>query len=191
MELAAFADSTSDSVQSPTSKDYYDGLPQYSTLQSEGSSDLPLNGIEHKPIRNGIDHKSNGLDHKPNGKNHDNYNQKMDANSAQQSVWFGNLLRIKLFSGSSRGADRRKRIQSIMKSINSVDTHVPEYPADDGSSCCRINRHMMEYTLFVTGILVVAAICLTPVPLYYTAPVPPKPDTFSEESDAIKNCQVS
>jgi len=194
MELASLADSTSDSVQSPTSKDcdYYDGLPQYTTLQSEGSSNLSLNGIEHKPIRNGIDYKSNGLDHKPNGKDHDNHDQKMEANSAQESVWFSNLFRIKLFGGSSRGADRRKRIQSIMKSINSVNTHVPEYPADYGSACCRINRrHMMEYTLFVIGILVVAAICLSPVPLYYTAPVPPNPDTFREESDAIKNCQVS
>ncbi|XP_065891156.1 uncharacterized protein [Dysidea avara] len=184
----SFLDSTSESVKSATSKDYdsSDGLLKYSTLQSEGSNDLSFNDVELKPVVNNIDHKSNGLDHEPN----EIFHQKDEKNSAQQNICFRNFFRTKLFGGNSKGAERKKRIQCIMKSINSVNTNVPEYPADDGSSCCRINHNVKEYILLIIGILMVAAACLSPVPLHYAAPIPPHPDDFGDFSDSIKNCHL-
>ena len=202
MELPSLADSKSESVKSPTSKDYdsSDGLLKYSTLQSEGSNDLSFD-VEFKPINhesNGIDHKSNGLDHEPNGLDHEPngldhepneiFHQKDEKNSAQQNISFTNFFKTKLFGGNSKEAERNKRIQCIMKSINSVNTNVPEYPADDGSSCCRINRKVKEYTLLIVGILIVAAACLSPVPLHYTAPTPIDVTDFTSFSDSVKNC---
>ena len=216
MELSSLADSTSESVKSPTSKDYdsSDGLPKYSTLQSEcttlqseSSNDLPFHDVELKPVvnnidhesngidhkSNGIDHKSNGIDHKSNGLDHEPneiFHQKDEKKFAQQNICFRNFFRTKLFGGDSKGAKRKKRIRCIMKSINSVETNMPEYPADDGSSCCRINRNVKEYTLLIIGILMVAAACLSPAPLHYTAPIPPHPEDYGHFSDSIKNCHL-
>ncbi|XP_065891161.1 uncharacterized protein [Dysidea avara] len=196
MELSSLADSTSESVKSQD-YDSSDGLPRSSTLQSEcttlqseSSNDLPFNDVELKPVVNSIDHKLNGIDYKSNGLDHEPNEIKDEENSAQQNICFRNFFKTKVFGGNSKGAERKRRIQCILKSINGVDTNVPEYPADDGSSCYRTNRNVKEYTLLIIGILMVAAACLSPVPLHYTAPIPPNPEEFTPLSDSIKYCHL-
>lgn len=181
MELGSVVDSTAESVIDHNSSD---GLPQYSTLQSERSSDLiyTSNGIVGEPIENNFksDHKMNGLE-----SNEIYLRQENEQTSATKSGCCRNFFRI----SHSRHSERKQRIRSILKSINSVSTNVPEYSADD-SYHCRINRNVVEYILLVIGILLVTVACLSPAPVYYTAAMPPKPSQFRAQSDAIKSCQL-
>jgi len=112
--------------------------------------------------------------------------QPLDDNQSDRQNWgVRSFFKTLCFSGRSKKAERQKRIQKILLSINSIEGNLNYIPGENCKSRC--NKKMIEIIFLGIAILIVAAIFMIPVPLYYSEP--PHSEIDENMSNFFKTCQ--
>ena len=88
------------------------------------------------------------------------------------------------FRESKKKAERQQRIRKILISINGIEANLNNLP-DDGRFRC--SKTIFEIFLLVLAIIIVVAVFMVPVVLYYTGP--PFPELDQSMIEYFKTCQ--
>lgn len=128
---------------------------------------------------NGVNHVQNGsrlpsiADDVPtqNGQSSDknqptNDDEIIDDHQKRNVRRFYKQLKSICFPRSCKKAERQQRIEKLMVSINSIETNLNNVPTDT----CKYRNTVIELSLFGIAVLIVVAVFMIPVILYYAGP---------------------